>query len=41
MKFYEEIIEMLNHVDIESLPWIYGFMKEMFFPEDTEGGTRP
>lgn len=31
--FYYGIIEMLQHIDIQEMPRIYGYLKEMYFPE--------
>ena len=34
MKYYYKIIELLRCIDIEKLPWVYGFLKEYFFGEN-------
>lgn len=31
--FYYGISEMLEHIDIQEMPRIYGYLKEMYFPE--------
>ena len=31
--FYYGITEMLEHIDIQEMPRIYGYLKEMYFPE--------
>lgn len=33
MEIYNDIIELLKHISIEDLPWLYGFLKEYFFGE--------
>lgn len=34
MKYYYKIIKLLKRIDIEKLPWVYGFLKEYFFGEN-------
>ena len=36
--YYYKISEMLEHIDIQEMPRIYGYLKEMYFSEQ-EGGT--
>lgn len=31
--YYYKISEMLEHIDIQEMPRIYGYLKEMYFPE--------
>lgn len=32
--YYYEITEMLEHIDIQEMPRIYGYLKEMYFSEE-------
>ena len=34
--YYYGIIEMLEHIDIQQMPRIYGYLKEMYFAEESE-----
>jgi len=34
--YYYEITEMLEHIDIQEMPRIYGYLKEMYFSEESE-----
>lgn len=34
MKYYYKIIKLLKRIDIEKLPFVYGFLKEYFFGEN-------
>lgn len=36
MKYYYKIIELIEHIDIRELPFIYDFLKEMYAEEDGE-----
>lgn len=38
--FYYGISEMLEHIDIQEMPRIYGYLKEMYFPEQTQKGGK-
>lgn len=33
LDYYYKISEMLEHIDIREMPRIYGYLKEMYFPE--------
>lgn len=35
--FYYGITEMLEHIDIQEMPRIYGYLKEMYFSGESEG----
>ncbi len=34
--YYYGITEMLGHIDIQEMPRIYGYLKEMYFSEESE-----
>ena len=38
LDYYYKISEMLEHIDIQEMPRIYGYLKEMYFSEQ-EGGA--
>lgn len=35
--YYYGVIEMLEHIDIQKMPRIYGYLKEMYFAEGKGG----
>lgn len=37
--YYYKISEMLGHIDIREMPKIYKYLKEMYFPEQTQEGS--
>lgn len=37
--YYYGISEMLEHIDIQEMPRIYGYLKEMYFPENQKGAN--
>lgn len=37
MDYYYQIIEMLKHIDIQEMPRIYDYLKEMYFSKESEG----
>lgn len=39
LDYYYKIAEMLEHIDIREMPRIYGYMKEMYFPEQGGGAV--
>lgn len=36
LDYYYKISEMLEHIDIQEMPRIYGYLKEMYFSEENE-----
>lgn len=36
LDYYYKISEMLEHIDIQEIPRIYGYLKEMYFSEENE-----
>ncbi|GFI46004.1 hypothetical protein IMSAGC019_01317 [Lachnospiraceae bacterium] len=36
LDYYYKISEMLEHIDIKEMPRIYGYLKEMYFAEESE-----
>lgn len=40
LDYYYEICDMLEHIDVQEMPRIYCYLKEMYFTEQATGGTR-
>lgn len=38
VEYYNEIFEMLEHIDIQEMPRIYEYLKEMYFSEESQEG---
>lgn len=38
LDYYYKIAEMLEHIDVQEMPRIYGYLKEMYFSEEQKGG---
>lgn len=37
LDYYYKIAEMLEHIDVQEMPRIYGYLKEMYFSEQEDG----